>query len=383
MLIEAGARIKSKIRDSDTVARLGGDEFTVILPGLVDTSDIGHIAQGIIDLLSEPYFLNDRESYVSASIGIALYPDDATGSMELIRHADQAMYTAKNEGRGCFRYFIKTMQAAAKKKMQLASDLRHALAAGQFEVCYQPIIELDTGHIHKAEALLRWEHPDQGLISPVEFVPIAEDTGTIHDIGDWVFLQAAQQVKKLISSYGPGFQISVNKSPVQFIADDRGHNHWVETLEQMELPGQCIAVEITEGLLINNDAKVNKNLLTFRDAGIQVSIDDFGTGYSSLAYLKKFDIDYLKIDQSFVANLTEEAPEFALCEAIIVMAHKLGLKVIAEGVETTRQRDLLQQMGCDYGQGYLFSRPLPSSAFEQLLASRAIGATDTGSLARN
>ena len=368
LLVEAASRIKRCVRDYDTVARLGGDEFTIILSELHDASDIERISQSIIDRLSEPFMLGERESYVSASIGIALYPDDATNLTDLIKHADQAMYKAKNDGRSCFRFFTKAMQETSDMRMQLARDLRIAIAAGQFEVYYQPIIELDTSHIHKAEALLRWKHPEHGFISPADFIPIAEDTGTIHDIGNWVFMQAALQVKKLIAGLGRDFQISINKSPVQFMGADREHNYWIENLDAMGLPGSSIAIEITEGLLMNNDASINDKLLMFSEAGIQVAIDDFGTGYSSLAYLMKYDIDYLKIDQSFTRNLVPDAPEFALCEAIVVMAHKLGLKVIAEGVETEQQRDLLRQISCDYGQGYLISRPVPAGEFEKLLA---------------
>ena len=367
LLVEAAVRIKLCVRDYDTVARLGGDEFTVILSELLNISDIGRIAQDIIDRLTEPFILNDREVYISASIGIAIYPDDALTVADLIKHADQTMYAAKNDGRSCFRFFVNTMQVAAERRMRLGNDLRNALEEGQLKVNYQPIVELATGNINKAEALLRWHHPKLGYIDPAEFIPIAEDNGTIREIGDWVFMQSLMQVKKLISVHGLDFQISVNKSPVQFMRDDRSHDHWIEELKAMELPGSSIVVEITERLLINNDAKINKKLRSFHEAGMQVSIDDFGTGYSSLAYLIRFDIDYLKIDYSFISNLAPGAPEFALCEAIVVMAHKLGVKVIAEGVETEQQLDLLKKIGCDYGQGYLFSRPLPPEKFEALL----------------
>ncbi len=367
LLVDAAARIKHSVRDYDTVARLGGDEFTVTLSELNNISDIGRIAQDIIDQLTEPFILDDREIYISASIGIAIYPDDALTVADLIKHADQTMYAAKNDGRSCFRFFVNTMQVAAERRMRLSNDLRNALEENQLKVYYQPIVELATGSIHKAEALLRWQHPKLGYIDPVEFITIAEDNGTIREIGDWVFMQSVMQVKKLISVHGLDFQISVNKSPVQFMHDDRSHEHWIEALKEMELSGNAIVVEITERLLINNDAKINKKLHSFHESGMQVSIDDFGTGYSSLAYLIRFDIDYLKIDYSFISNLAPGAPEFALCEAIVVMAHKLGVKVIAEGVETEQQLDLLKKIGCDYGQGYLFSRPLPAEKFEELL----------------
>jgi diguanylate cyclase (GGDEF)-like protein/PAS domain S-box-containing protein len=367
LLIEAAARIKASVRAYDTVARLGGDEFTVILSNIHDTVDIGHIAQKIIDHVSLPYFLAGVESYVSASIGISLYPDDASTVVNLTKNADQAMYSAKDAGRQCFKFFTKTMQEDATHRMRLTNDLRHALKDQQFEVHYQAIINLKDGKTCKAEALLRWRHPELGFISPAIFIPVAEDTGTIHEIGDWVFSQALAQVQICEQQTGKKFQISVNKSPVQFLVERVEQQAWIDTLAASKIAGDRIVVEITEGVLINDDIRVSKSLLQYRDAGIQVAIDDFGTGYSSLSYLKKFDVDYIKIDQSFTQNLSPTSPDYALCEAIVVMAHKLGIQVIAEGVETEEQRDILCEIGCDYGQGYLFSRPLPAEKFMEFL----------------
>lgn len=366
LLVDAAQRIRNCVRECDTLARLGGDEFTVILCHLKDTSDIGPIVKKMVDRIAQPYLLDGHEVVLSVSIGISIVPNDALNAIDAIKHADQAMYVAKKQGRSCFRFFTKNMQDAVETRMSLSSDLRHALKGQQFQVYYQPIIELKTGRVTKAEALLRWKHPLHGFISPSVFIPVAEVSGAIHDIGDWVYIQACEQVKRLQLLVGE-FQISVNSSPVQFTAEASYHTHWVERLELMGIPGSSIAVEITEGLMMNPDAKVVERLLTFRDAGIQVAIDDFGTGYSSLSYLKKFDIDYLKIDRAFIKNLTSNSPDLALCEAIVVMAHRLGLKVIAEGVETQEQRDLLSAMGCDYAQGYLFCRPVPSDAFEAFL----------------
>jgi EAL domain-containing protein (putative c-di-GMP-specific phosphodiesterase class I) len=229
-------------------------------------------------------------------------------------------------------------------------------------------VNLATGRIIKAEALIRWQHPGRGMISPVEFIPLAEETGLIVEIGDWVFREAARQLKQWRTLYNPGFQISVNVSPVQ-LSNTIGNSYkaWFGYLQELGLPGQNVVIEITEGLLLGADSGITGKLLEFRDAGIQVAIDDFGTGYSSLSYLKKFDIDYLKIDQSFVRDLVTDPDDMALSEAIIVMAHKLGLKVIAEGVETEAQRKLLTEAYCDYAQGYLFSKPVPAEAFEELL----------------
>jgi diguanylate cyclase (GGDEF)-like protein len=367
LLIEAARRIAQCVRETDTVARLGGDEFTVILSELEDTNSVERIAQAIMDALVAPFQLDEDVAFVSASIGITLYPNDATNLEMLMSNADQAMYASKSAGRNRFSYFTQSLQEAALNRMHLINDLRVALSGDQFHLYYHPIIELDSGSIHKAEALIRWQHPERGLINPAEFVMLAEESGMIIEIGDWVFRKAVQQVQRLRAAYHPEFQISVNKSPIQFRNDEHFFQEWIPHLQQLGLPGQCISIEITEGLLLDATSLVKSKLLDLRDAGIQVALDDFGTGYSSLSYLKKFDIDYIKIDRSFVRNLTATSNDMALCEAIIVMAHKLGLKVIAEGIESATQRHLLAAAGCDYGQGYFFSPPLPSHEFEALL----------------
>ncbi|HSH72279.1 MAG TPA: EAL domain-containing protein [Methylophilaceae bacterium] len=369
LLIEAAQRLNSCVRQTDSVARLGGDEFTVIMSELDDFKSVERVTQEILEKLSSPYQLGIETVYVTTSIGVTLYPNDASNIDELLRNADQAMYTAKNLGRNRYSYFTQSMQDAAQARIRIARDLRTAITEQQFLVHYQPIIELATGCINKAEALIRWQHPTHGLISPIDFIPVAEETGLIIDIGDWVFHQAATQVANWRKLHHANFQISVNKSPVQFNSLKQNHAKWLEELKSLGLPGDSISVEITEGLLLDASNSVTDKLLEFRDAGIHISLDDFGTGYSSLSYLKKFDIDYIKIDKSFVSNMLPGSDDLALCEAIIVMAHKLGMKVIAEGVETAEQRSLLELAGCDYGQGYLFSRPIPAAAFDEFLAA--------------
>jgi diguanylate cyclase (GGDEF)-like protein/PAS domain S-box-containing protein len=366
LLVDAAQRIRSCVRESDTVARLGGDEFIIILSELddIDIGNIDRVAQDIIGKLSLPFNLGPEEAFISATIGISLYPNDSLKLGDLLKNADQAMYSAKNAGRNRFGYFTHDMQAAAQKRLHLANELRTALTQNQFKVYFQPIVNLASGRIYKAEALIRWQHPEHGIIHPMNFIPLAEENGLIVPIGDWVFRQAVQQVKLWRSKY-KSFQISVNKSPLQMSRNV--DFSWADHLQQEGVPGRAIAIEITEGLLLNAEPEINRKLLEFRDAGIKVAIDDFGTGYSSLSYLKKFDIDYLKIDKSFVDHLGQDADDLALCEAIIVMAHKLGLKVIAEGVETTLQHDLLHKAGCDYAQGYLYSKPVPAAEFEKLL----------------
>ena len=368
LLVDAAKRITDCVREVDTVSRLGGDEFTVILTDLDDVHGLERIASNIIEALSQPFQLGSDIAYVSVSIGITLYPNDANTVGDLLKNADQAMYMAKDSGRACFRYFTKKMQTSATERFNLLNDLRLALEQQQLELYFQPIVDLVTGNIHKAEALIRWHHPERGMVSPAEFIPLAEDSGLIIDIGDWVFHQAVKQVKSC-QRFASDFQISINKSPIQF----RKNSDWISVIEQEGITCSNIVIEITEGVLMENREQVEQQLLDFRDAGIQVAIDDFGTGYSSLSYLNKFDIDYLKIDQSFTRNLQPNSSEMALSEAIIVMAHKLGLKVIAEGVETEQQRDLLRQAGCDYLQGYLFSKPLPADQFEAFLEAAANG----------
>ncbi|MBC7404615.1 MAG: EAL domain-containing protein [Cytophaga sp.] len=363
LLIQAGQRIATCLRLSDTVARLGGDEFSVLLTEVNDPAKIEAIVQEVLDRMAEPFLIGDDKVYLTASVGITLYPDDATVSSDLFKNADQALYVAKNAGRNRFSYFTKTMEESARVRLQTLTDLRGAIAADQLKVYFQPIVDLTTNKVIKAEALLRWFHPSLGMISPAEFIPIAEESGLIHDIGDWVFKESALWAQRWSKQIGQPFQISVNKSPIQFYAKSK-YTSWTEYLQLLGLPGKCICVEITEGLLLS--AGVGEKLQEYNKSGIQVSIDDFGTGYSSMSYLKKFTVDYLKIDQSFVRDMEHDETDRAIAEAIILMAHKLGIKVIAEGIETEGQRDLLMAAGCDCGQGYLFSKAISPAEFESL-----------------
>ncbi|WP_232411028.1 bifunctional diguanylate cyclase/phosphodiesterase [Methylophilus sp. 5] len=367
LLIEASARIAACVRQSDTVARLGGDEFTVILNDIHDNMMIAHIAQHIIDKLSEPFLTAKKEAFISASVGIAIYPEDANDAQQLLKVADQAMYVAKNAGRGCYRFFTKLMQQESDFRIRLSTDLRQALQLKQFSVHYQPIIELSTGRINKAEALLRWKHPELGYISPDIFIPICEHYGTIHEIGNWVFIEAVKQGAKLKQLLGREIEIAVNKSPVQFKANEEMMHNWIQLLENIHFPTKCVVIEITEGVLMDLVGNIEEKLMGFHNAGMHIAIDDFGTGYSSLSYLKKFNVDYLKIDRSFICNLAANSSEVAICEAIIEMAHRLNIKVIAEGIETETQLHLLEDIHCDFGQGYLFAKPMPAADFEQLL----------------
>ena len=371
LLQEAARRLRSCVRDADTVARLGGDEFTVLLADLSDRTHLEDIAQKIIGRLAEPYQLGNELAYVSASIGITLHPGDANDIDTLMKHADQAMYAAKRQGRNRFCYFTATLQEVAQARLKLSRELREAVAGKEFLIHFQPIVDLSTGRIHKAEALLRWQHPTRGLVDPMSFIPLAEDTGLINEIGEWAFREAALHAKAWCREYGADFRISVNISPVQFRSDGRARvQGWLRHLQDIGLSGESLIVEITESLLLNVHADVTRQLFQMRDAGIQIAVDDFGTGYSSLSYIKQFPIDYLKIDRSFVRDLNISPNDMALSRAIIVMAHELGLKVIAEGVETEDQRALLTAAGCDYAQGYLYANPLPAADFEALMQNR-------------
>lgn len=372
LLVEAARRIRACVRESDTVARMGGDEFTVMLSELSHAASTERIIQNILGAMTAVFQLGDEQVFVSASIGITVYPADATEVENLFKNADQALYVAKEAGRNRFSFFTPALQEGAQTRLRLTHDLRVGLAQHQFLMVYQPIVDLGTGAIYKAEALIRWQHPTRGLISPAAFIPIAEASGLIIDIGNWVFMQAATQAKRWRAALNPNFQISINKSPVQFHHVSAAHGSWQDHLKALGLPGAAIAVEITEGLLLDANSVVSDKLLELSDAGIQVSLDDFGTGYSSLSYLQRFEIDYIKIDQSFVRHLVPGSTDMALCKAIIVMAHELGMKVIAEGIETIGQRDLLIAAGCDYGQGYLFARPMPAQDFEAFVAQQSL-----------
>ena len=366
LLIEAARRIRDEVRATDLVARLGGDEFVIILPEVgSDASQIGRIAQAIVDALEVPFDLDGHQAFVSASIGIACFPVDASQADTLLSCADQAMYAAKEMGRNGFCFFTPSMQQSAELRLKLSRDLRGALAGDQLAMYFQPIVDAVSGRLVKAEGLLRWKHPEKGMVPPDLFIPIAEEAGLIGGIGDWIFQQAALTARawrdKLPDGHGP-CQISVNMSPRQFVKEG-GESGWLEYLAAIELAPHHIGVEITEGLLLDDRMHVAERLEGFRAAGIEIALDDFGTGYSAMAYLKKYPIDYLKIDRSFVRDLVTDQGDAAIAEATIVMAHKLGLRTVAEGVETAEQREMLLRFGCDMLQGYYYAKPMPREEF--------------------
>lgn len=371
LLVGAAKRIRQHVRSADTLARLGGDEFAIVLPEYGEKGNIDRVVQEVLHALEMPFiFEGGSVAHISGSIGIALYPQEAGSIDELLKHADHAMYAAKHSRTSRFNYFTRSMQEEARSKVEMINDLRHALERKQLEVYFQPIVDASSGGIVKAEALLRWHHSVQGMISPVMFIPLAEESGLILTIGEWVFEEALRNIARWKKSTGKLVQVSVNKSSVQFM---HGETHpWHESYLKSGLPEHIITVEITESLLLSDSDKIRNQFNFFKEHGIELSIDDFGTGFSALSYLNQFDVDYLKIDKSFVQKMVTDLSSRALTEAIIIMAHKLNIKTIAEGVETEAQHDLLKSFGCDYMQGFLFSQPVSSSEFEKLL-QRSLG----------
>jgi diguanylate cyclase (GGDEF)-like protein/PAS domain S-box-containing protein len=369
LLTEAAFRLKSCVRETDVVARLGGDEFTVVLGGLDCEGHVEFVCQKILCSLAQPFRIGSDFAYVTASIGVALYPVDGTSVDELSRKADHAMYAAKAAGKNQFCYFTRAMDEKAHMRLRMSNELHHALTLDQFSVHYQPIVNLSNGHVVKAEALLRWKHPILGNVMPSMFVPLAEENGLMSQIGTWIFQEAAAKSKRWSEMTGRQFQVSINKSPVQFMARDI-ETDWLEYLSSSGIPCTNIVIEITEGILLHASSNVMSKLLEYRDAGVQVAIDDFGTGYSSMAYLKKFHIDYLKIDRSFVQDIEKDQGSRTIVETMVVMAHKLGIAVIAEGIETVAQAKMLASAGCDYGQGFFFSAPVLSDVIEQMLSRK-------------
>ena len=366
VLINAARRIEACLWAGETVARLGGDEFTVILRCNAQRARVTDVCKEILNVLAVPFAIGNENIYMNVSIGVATYPDDAATPEELMRNADLAMYSSKQAGRACFTMFDRDMRNAALTKAKIVSDLRSAIADDKLELHYQPIVNLRNGEIFKAEALVRWRREHDNLVLPGEFIAFAEDAGLIREIGNWVFGAAAQSAKRWSDVLGRQFKVAINKSPVQF-RDHPHHMDWSGYLDEIGLPHDSMTIEITEGVLLGLSDHVVQRLSTLHARGFEISIDDFGTGYSSMNYLKRLDIDYLKIDRSFVADLLTDETAMIITETIILMAHKLGLKVIAEGVETAGQHDWLVEKGCDYAQGYFFSRPITADDFEQLL----------------
>jgi len=366
LLIEAARRISSCLRGTSTVARLGGDEFLVILPGLTGPEATSQVAERILKTFSPPYLLNGQEVFVTTSIGISIFPNDSDNSGTLLQHADAAMYQAKHKGKSAYAHFAPEMTEVSHERLQMESLMRRALEQKEFELFYQPIVRTDTGQLCSAEALLRWNNPGMGMVMPDRFIPLAEETGLITPIGEWVLHEACAAAKRWEETLGINMGISVNVSPRQF-RDPGFIDTVMSALKSSGLPPQQLELEITERLILDNTIETADILRQLDQSGIRLSVDDFGTGYSALSYLKSYPFDTLKIDKSFVQDVMKEQDDASLVKAIINMAHSLGLRVIAEGVEEEAQTHFLQHEGCDYSQGYFYSRPLPEPEFQEWL----------------
>ena len=370
LLRQVAKRLQENMRESDLVARLGGDEFVILLSTGKNSTNVDKVASSLIGSISAGYTLKQQKpAFVTASIGIANYPQDGTETVDLMRYADQAMYAAKSEGKNRFHYFTPAIQHAAFVRSQLANDLRRAIDNDELMLFYQPIADLKTGRFCKAEALIRWQHAEIGMISPASFIPIAEETAVIHEIGTWVVEQAIRQLTSWMK-VDETFQLSINISPLQLNASRENYEKWFDHLRNIS--GNNIVLEITEGAFLQKSPTVLERFLEFRDNRIKVAMDDFGTGYSSLAYLKEFDIDYLKIDQTFIRNLARDSDDETLVEAIVVMARKMGMLTVAEGVETQEQLQILQDIGCDFAQGFVLSKPLPAKEYERSMLGKSL-----------
>ncbi len=368
LLRKAAERLQASVREVDTVARLGGDEFTIILQDIARTEDAAIVANKVIDSLGKPFLLDGHEAFIGASIGITVFPSDGDNAATLLRNADVAMYRAKDAGRNEYRFFTKAMDAQALNRMSLENDLRYAVERQQFFVHYQPIVELRSGRVINVEALLRWRHPKRGLVAPDEFIPLAEETGLIKPLGEWVLRTACAQAQAWRDMDLPVFGVSVNLSSGQL---KRGFSRETVAaiLEETGLSPDLLTFEITESLIMEDTEEAITYLHAIKEMGVGLSIDDFGTGYSSLNYLKRFPVDSVKIDRSFVRDVTVDPEDASLADAIIALAHNLGLKVIAEGVETKEQLDFLQSRGCDLYQGYYLGRPMTAKGLQKRIRS--------------
>jgi len=369
LLLQAVAKqLKESIREGDTVSRLGGDEFLLLFPDITQVKDVSVIAEKIVHKFSEAFMVNDKELYISASLGISIFPDNSDSTETLIKHADTAMYYAKQQGRNNYQFYSPKIDAYTTKKLEIEANLRKAIANNELMLYYQPQVSLNSGQIIGAEALLRWQSIGHGFISPAEFIPIAEETGLIQPIGEWIFRTVCRQIKQWQDAGLQKIRISVNVSMNQF-----RQNTFIEILvgilKEMDIQPDCIELEITESAIMHDTGLTTTMLNELRSLGIKIAIDDFGTGYSSLSYLKYLPISRLKLDQSFVHSLGINPNDEAISRAIIAMAHSLNLQVVAEGVENADQLTLLKTYSCDEVQGFLFSKALAADDFIKFVDS--------------
>ncbi|MGE0602847.1 MAG: putative bifunctional diguanylate cyclase/phosphodiesterase, partial [Xanthobacteraceae bacterium] len=361
LLKAVSQRLCNTVRETDIVARLGGDEFAILQTEIGRTDDAVTLAKKIIEALEQPFELEGQEINTTASIGITVHPTDGVDVDALIKNADLAMYQAKAEGRNAWRVFASDMHATAREAIVLEGDLRQALAKKQFLLNYQPQIDLRSGRIVGAEALLRWRRPGSGLVRPAEFLPLAEENGLIVPINEWVMFEACMQAKIWAKEH-PGFRMAVNLSPVQFRKQDI-RQHVIDVLEKTGLDPKALELELTESILMQNPESAANDVRFLQELGVTFSIDDFGVGYSSLSYVKNLPVDRLKVDQGFIRNVNTDPNDAAIVRAIINLGHSLNLKIMAEGVETAEQLAFVRNEGCDEVQGFYFSPPVPAEDF--------------------
>ncbi len=366
LLQEVARRLAGAVRDVDTVARLGGDEFVVVLSPPTSREDAAAVADRVIDAMRPAVEIAGLTIHASPSIGIAFYPTDGNTVEALISHADTAMHAAKHRGRNNVQCYAIGMEAGTHNKMRLESDLHTALELNQFELHYQPKVNTKSGTFQSAEALIRWRHPERGLVPPISFIPLAEECGLIGPIGEWVLREACRQARAWQLAGLPTVRVAVNVSATQFRAANLVDSVR-QALNDAELSPHLLEIELTESAVMSDPEESIKTLEQLSDMGVLVSVDDFGTGYSSMSYLRRFPIDHLKIDRSFLSEITARSDDASIVGAIVSLAHNLRLKVVAEGVETPAQLDLLKTLGCDEYQGYQFSPPVPAAEFETLL----------------
>jgi diguanylate cyclase (GGDEF)-like protein/PAS domain S-box-containing protein len=375
LLLEVADRLMGCVRSHDTVARHGGDEFVLVLTEQHGGEETLAIINRLLDMISRPWVDNGQEYGLSCSVGISCFPKDGDDPDALLRSADAAMYKAKATGRGTYNFYTPELNQAINERLDLENSLRHAIEREEFRVHYQPRIEVASGRIIGAEALIRWDCPGKGLIPPDSFISIAEETGLIIPIGQWILQEACRQASAWQRAGLPRINVSVNLSPIQF-----RHAGLVQSvaaaLAQAGLDPACLELELTESFVMHDAERINLAMQSLKALGVEIAVDDFGTGYSSLSYLKRFPVDRLKVDKSFVRDIDSDPDDAAIVRAIITLGHALGLKVVAEGVETRAHHEFLRQHGCDELQGYYFSRPIPALEMEALL--RTAGATQLG-----